>query len=172
MTRVVSPVFASASKIGLFILVFLAGWRCLDSPDFPDEPFIEFLSISKDTLAQGIFQDDSLVVRFRFEDGDGDLGRKDQDPENNIFFIDERTGTLDNTFAIPEIPQEGAANGVEGEVRIVLYSTCCIYPDGSDPCVPNEQFPLDTVMYRIYIKDQAGHKSNEILTSPIILRCE
>ena len=152
-------------------MLALTGWQCLDSPNFPDEPFIEFVSISRDTLNQGIFQQDSLIVRFKFQDGDGDIGRTNQQASNNIFFIDERTGTLDNTFGIPEIPQEGAANGVEGEIRIVLYTTCCIYNDGQDPCIPNPSIPFDTVQYRIYIVDQADHKSNEILTAPIILRC-
>ena len=153
------------------LVLAIAGWRCLDAPNYPDEPRIEFVGISKDTLQQGIFQEDSLVVIFHFEDGDGDIGRTDQDQENNIFFIDERTGTLDNTFGIPTIPEDGAGNGVEGEVKILLFSTCCIYPDGSDPCMPNAQFPLDTIQYRIYIEDRAGHKSNEILTAPIILLC-
>ncbi len=162
---------AWASKLALFILLGITGWNCVDTPDFPDVPHIEFLSVSRDTLQQGIFQQDSLIVRFKFQDGDGDIGRTDQEPDNNVFFIDERTGSLDNTFGIPEIPDEGAGNGVEGEVRILLFSTCCIYPDGSDPCIPNTQFPFDTVIYRIYMTDRAGHKSNEILTSPIILRC-
>lgn len=159
------------SKLVLLLLLALISWRCLDTPNYPDEPFIEFLNTSKDTLRQGIFMEDSLIVRFSFQDGDGDLGRNDQDDENNIFFIDERTGTLDNTFGIPAIPQEGAANGVEGEIRIILFSTCCIYEDGEDPCMPNPSVPYDTVQYRIYIMDQAGHKSNEILTTPIILKC-
>jgi hypothetical protein len=171
MNHVVLPEFPSGSKIALLLLLAVAGWQCLEAPDYPDEPFIEFISNSKDTLQQGIFQEDSLVVTFRFEDGDGDIGRTDQEPENNIFFIDERTGTLDNTFGIPKIPEDGAGNGVKGEVRVLLFSTCCIYSDGSDPCAPSDQFPLDTVQYRIYIKDRADHKSNEILTSPIILRC-
>lgn len=171
MNHVVHPEFPSGSKIGLLLLLAIAGWQCLEAPNYPDEPFIEFISTSKDTLDQGIFQEDSLFVTFRFEDGDGDIGRTDQEPENNIFFIDERTGTLDNTFGIPMIPEDGAGNGVEGEVRVLLFSTCCIYNDGSDPCVPSSEFPLDTVQYRIYIKDRADHKSNEILTSLIILRC-
>lgn len=171
MNHVVHPVLPSGSKITLLLLLTFFGWRCLDAPNYPDTPYIEFLSNSKDTLEQGIFQEDSLIVTFRFEDGDGDIGRTDQDPENNIFFIDERTGTLDNTFGIPTIPEDGAGNGVEGTVKILLFSTCCIYADGSDPCMPNPNFPLDTVQYRIYIKDRADHKSNEILTSPIILRC-
>ncbi|MEP6795070.1 MAG: hypothetical protein ABJB16_12135 [Saprospiraceae bacterium] len=162
---------ASVSKIGLLLLLSLAGWQCLDSPNFPDTPAIQFISISKDTLNQGIFQEDSLIVQFSFTDGDGDIGRTNQGTSNDIFFIDERTGTLDNTFGIPEIPKEGAGNGVEGVVKIVLFSTCCIYNDGSDPCLPNPSVPFDTIQYRIYITDQAGHKSNEILTDPIILRC-
>ncbi len=154
------------------MLAALCLWGCVDSPNFPDEPRIELVGLSKDTMKQGIFQEDSLTVVFRFEDGDGDIGRTDQEPDNNVFFIDERTGTLDNTFGIPEIPHEGAGNGVEGEVRILLFSTCCIYPDGSDPCTINDQYPLDTVQYRIYIKDRAGHQSNEILTGPIVLLCQ
>ncbi len=166
---------ASVSKIGLLLLLSLAGWQCLDSPNFPDIPAIKFISISKDTLNQGIFQQDSLLVQFSFTDGDGDIGRTNQGTSNDIFFIDERTGTLDNTFGIPEIPKEGAGNGVEGVVKILLFSTCCIYPvdtiNPSDPCKPNPSIPFDTIQYRIYIKDNAGHKSNEILTDPIILRC-
>jgi len=165
----------SVSKIGLLLLLSLAGWQCLDNPNFPDVPSIQFIGLSKDTLDQGIFQEDSLIVQFRFQDGDGDIGRTNQQDDNNIFFIDERTGTIDNTFGIPEIPHEGAANGVEGVVKILLFSTCCIYPVDSlnpiDPCKPNPKIPFDTVQYRIYITDQANHKSNEILTTPIILRC-
>lgn len=172
MNRVVHQKLPSWAKIGLLLLLVLTGWRCLEAPNFPIEPSIEFMGLSKDTIRQGIFQEDSLFVTFRFEDGDGDLGRTDQEPDNNIFFIDERTGTLDNTFAIPTLPADGAGNGVEGQIRILLFSTCCIYPDGSDPCVPNDQYPLDTVQYRIYIKDRAGHTSNEILTPPIILLCQ
>ncbi|HEX5112637.1 MAG TPA: hypothetical protein VFV79_07310 [Saprospiraceae bacterium] len=159
-------------KIGYFIMAALLCWGCVDSPNFPDVPRIEFLGMSKDTIKQGIFQQDSLVVVFKFEDGDGDIGRADQEHINDVFFIDERTGTLDNTFGIPLIPQEGAGNGVEGEVRILLFSTCCIYPDGSDPCTINPNYPIDSLQYRIYIKDRAGHTSNEILTPYIKLLCQ
>ncbi len=153
-------------------MVTIWAWGCVESPNFPIEPKIEFISLSKDTLRQGIFQQDSLFVTFKFEDGDGDIGRTDQEPDNNVFFIDERTGTLDNTFGIPEIPQEGAGNGVEGQVRILVFSTCCIYPDGSDPCTINDNYPTDSLRYRIYIKDRAGHTSNEILTPNIVLLCQ
>lgn len=144
---------------------------CINSPDYPVEPKIEFTSISKDTLQQGTFQEDSLFVKFSFQDGDGDLGRTSSDLANNVFFIDERTGTLDNSFGLPAFPQDGAGNGVEGEIQILVYSTCCLYTDGEDPCVPNPNQPIDSLQYRIYIVDRAGNKSNEILTSVIYLKC-
>lgn len=147
-----------------------AGWQCLNVPDYPDTPYIEFISLSKDTILQGNFLEDSLQVRFSFQDGDGDIGRESQADTNNVFFIDERTG-VETSYGMPAIPQEGAGNGVEGEVRIVLFTTCCIYPGGPDPCTPHPTTPFDTVQYRIFITDQAGHTSNEILTTPIILRC-
>src|SRR5688572_8806184 len=98
------------SKLVLLALLAMVGWNCLDAPNFPETPFIEFLGLSKDTIRQGFFQEDSLIVTFRFEDGDGDIGRDDEELENNIFFIDERTGTIDYTYGIPAIPQEGAGN--------------------------------------------------------------
>jgi hypothetical protein len=167
----VDQVFSFGSKISLLALLAVISWQCLDSPNYPIEPQIEFISLSKDTMRQGIFQQDSVIVTFSFQDGDGDLGRTNQEPQNNIFFTDLRTGTVDNTFAIPALPQDGAGNGVEGTIRILLFSTCCIYNDGNDPCTPNPDIPLDTVQYKIQITDRAGHVSNEIVTTPIILLC-
>ena len=80
----------------LFTAAILIG-SCVEPPDFAIEPKIEFVSLSKDTLLQGVFQQDSLVVTFAFEDGDGDLGREDNALENNVFFIDSRTGNNDNS---------------------------------------------------------------------------
>ena len=139
------------------MLVIFTGWQCLDSPDFPDEPYIEFTQVSKDTMLQGNFQEDSVFVLFHFQDGDGDIGKSSQDAENNVFFIDERTGIVESTFGIPAIPQEGANNGVEGDVRILVFTTCCFYPPetGILPCEPNELIPLDTIQYRFYMKDNA-----------------
>ncbi|MGB3079494.1 MAG: hypothetical protein WBB31_10495, partial [Saprospiraceae bacterium] len=65
---------ASVSKIGLLLLLSLAGWQCIDSQNFPDTPVIKFISLSKDSLNQGVFQEDSLIVKFSFTDGDGDIG--------------------------------------------------------------------------------------------------
>lgn len=145
---------------------------CVESPNFSEIPEITFLGLSKDTLDQGVFQEDSLSVFFSFTDGDGDLGATAEEGDRNLFFVDMRTGFEDNTFRLPLIPAEGSSNGIEGTARIVLFSTCCIYPmNGPDPCTPSSTFPLDTVQYQITLVDRAGNRSNEIMTTPIILRC-
>ncbi|MDX1477555.1 MAG: hypothetical protein R3301_07585 [Saprospiraceae bacterium] len=157
---------------GLGCLVVLCHPGCINAPDFADVPKIEFVSMSKDTLRQGVFQQDSLVVTFHFEDGDGDIGREEDAPGNNVFFIDKRTGQLDNSFGIPFIPPQGSSNGVEGDVHILLYSTCCLFPNGQDPCTPSGQFPTDQLEYEIYIIDRAGNESNRITTPVITLLCD
>jgi hypothetical protein len=144
---------------------------CINAPEFSIVPKIEFVGMSKDTMLQGLNQQDSIIVTFHFEDGDGDIGRTTDAEMNNVFFIDTRTGQIDNAFGIPFVPPQGSTNGIEGEVHIKIYSTCCIYPVG-DPCLPSAQFPFDELTYQIYITDRAGNSSNLIETLPIHLRCE
>ena len=144
---------------------------CVNPPDFANVPKIEFVGMTKDTILQGVFQQDSLIVAFSFEDGDGDLGRTANADENNVFFIDMRTGEVDNSFGIPFIPQLGSSNGIEGEVQILLFSTCCLFESGQDPCTASSTEPYDFLQYEIYIVDRAGHESNHIITDTITLVC-
>lgn len=53
------------------ILTILAG--CFEKVEFPSTPNIEFLDVRFFDLAESARRD-SLVISFRFEDGDGDLG--------------------------------------------------------------------------------------------------
>lgn len=126
--------------------------------------------MSKDTMQQGVNQQDSITIIFRFEDGDGDLGRTETSTENNVFLTDSRTGILDNTFGIPHIPAQGSSNGIEGTIFIRVYSTCCLHPV-EDPCTPSVMHPFDQLKYQIYIIDRAGNRSNTIETPAIHLIC-
>jgi hypothetical protein len=156
----------------LVCLIIITGLTaCLEPPDFSDTPYIEYIGVSRDSMLQGVFEEDSISVFFHFEDGDGDLGREDNTLENNVFLIDTRTGLQDNSFAIPFIPPQGSDNGIEGTITLLLFSTCCIFPNGQDPCTPSQQFPYDTLRYEIYITDRAGNESNHIFTEPIVLLC-
>ena len=160
-------------KYAIYLLVALGFcFACTNPPDYPDEPEIEFLRLSKPNL--DIPNRDSLLLTIGFTDGDGDLGYEDKTP--NIFFIDKRTDsdTVFLTYATPMVSLQGAGNGISGEISVVLngiINVCCIYPDGSNPCQANPLFPTDTVVYEIYIKDRAGNESNRILADPIVLLC-
>lgn len=152
------------------LLACLFGFfACIKPPSYPIEPVIEFTSLSKFTIKQSTLNVDSITINFSFTDGDGDLGDSDS---INIFVTDTRQDFVANKFRIPFIPPEGAANGISGEVSIVTYSTCCIFPDGQVPCTPSTAYPVDTLTYKIQIRDRAGNLSNIIETPPIFVLCD
>ena len=149
-----------------FILLTFLIISCTKPPDYPNEPEIGFVGFSKNTLQQGDGNNDSLNVVISFTDGDGDLGDRDS---LNLFVTDKRTGFLQDRFKIPFIPEQGASNGISGEISFALYTTCCIDYVNHTSCQPKST--PDTLIYEIYIMDRAKNKSNVIETAPIYLQC-
>lgn len=147
---------------------------CIKPPDYPDEPQIEYVGLSKNTIAQGNGNSpaDTLAVVFSFTDGDGDLG-SDTDSVD-VFLTDSRDGFVNN-YKLPLIPEQGLGNGISGEITIRIsnkpFNICCTYPDGADACLPNPNYPVDTFSYGIRIRDRAGRMSNLIQTSQITILC-
>lgn len=170
----------------LCVLIVTTFAACIQPPDYPDAPVIEFVGFNQPSISQGLRPTDidSLVVIFSFTDGDGDLGNeadaRDEDgrPLFDVFMTDSRTGNVIEQNRIPFIPEQGAGNGISGEVSItisnVTASFCCLYDDkdGSDPCTINNIFTRDTFYYSIQILDRAGNESNIIDTAPIIIECD
>lgn len=142
---------------------------CTNPPDYPIEPKIEFLSLTKDTLRRGAGTEDTTFVTFSFTDGDGDIG---SDDSLQLNVKDNRISTI-TPLKIPFVPELGASNGIKGEITARLFTTCCIFPDPLlDPC--NDEmasYPYDQVIYDIYITDRAGHQSNTIQVDPIFIQC-
>ena len=155
----------------LFLLFLIIPFSCVNAPDYPIEPEITYKGISKNTIVQGVSNIDSIHIYMDFTDGDGDIGTKDENVFN-IFLIDKRTEKLQDQFIAPYVPAAGAANGISGEIDILVYTTCCFFPDNIPPCESPDQYPTDTIQYELYIIDRAGHESNRILTEPIIIFCE
>jgi hypothetical protein len=160
-------ILASATSVIMLFILFTFN-SCIKAPDFPIEPVIEFQSISKDVIIQNSIEEDSLIIVFSFTDGDGDLGDNDS---LNVFLTDSRDNFVAERFRIPFVPREGAANGISGDITIRVLSTCCIYPDLTPPCTPSQTNPLDSLFYKIQIKDRAGNESNIIETPRILVRC-
>jgi hypothetical protein len=144
---------------------------CAASNDFNEIPIIEFISISKNSMIQSDLNKDSLTLTIGFEDGDGDIGYGPQINGINLVVIDRRTNEVYSNFKVPAIPTEGANNGVKGKIFLKLFTTCCIYPNTPIACEPLDGFPTNTISFDVYMKDRAGHMSNVITTSEVILLC-
>ncbi len=161
-------------NVVLFGLLLLA-IGCTKPPDYPDEPVIEFLRMTKTSMEQGALNNDSLTITISFTDGDGDIGNEDSENAQQIisaFFTDTRTDyEFSPTFAIPHIPDQGAGNGISGEINMSIFTSCCLYPDATPPCTASSEYPEDMLSYRIKIVDRAGNESNVIETPPITLLC-
>lgn len=144
---------------------------CTTAPDFSVVPNISYISISRNAVIQTQvnLKMDSLQIKIKFEDGDGDLYDGDK---HHLFVIDKRQDTLFTSFSIPQYPNLGRNKGISGEITFQLYDFCCIPPPTVAPtCSPDPKFPKDEVIYQIYIIDKAGHKSNIIETPPITIQC-
>lgn len=150
--------------------LFCLPQACVIAPDYPLEPVLTYSGISKNTIVQGVSNTDSLYISVDFTDGDGDLGTEDENIFN-IFLIDKRTDNLQDKFITPYVPPAGASNGISGEMKILVYTTCCFFPDNIPPCENPPQYPTDTIEYELYILDRAGNESNHIITEPIIIYC-
>ncbi len=159
------------SIVGLFLLAFTG---CVNPPDYPDEPEIEFVRLNQSAIAQGNIGalPDTLAVIFSFTDGDGNIGFENDSID--VFLTDSRDDFI-NRFKLPVVPDQGSGNGISGEVTIKIPNTpfniCCTFPDGSTACRPNEQFPVDTFSYTIQMRDRSGNFSNKIQTDLITILC-
>jgi len=154
---------------------------CLRKDDFSEIPIIEYTEMYQ--------FEQSLVIKFSFTDGNGDLGLKDDetyypfgpcdefyknliiDPyrrENGEFVLARKivpsdcspdTVTLWDTVGydqrIKYIVQEGKDKTLEGDIEVTLNE------------VLNE-FPNDTIKFKLILIDRALNKSNEIETDVMI----
>ncbi|NOT38655.1 MAG: hypothetical protein HOP11_14880 [Saprospiraceae bacterium] len=151
----------------IFILIIIS---CGDKNQISNIPSLIFVGISRDSMIQGDLNQDSVIVKFSFEDGDGDLGWGSTSSEKDIFVVDKRTGLLLDQFKIPDIPD---SNGepISGSMEIRIYTTCCIFPNNIPPCTAPIQYPRNEIQFEIYAKDRSGNESNRIITNKILLIC-
>ncbi|MDX1913025.1 MAG: hypothetical protein SFV22_16140 [Saprospiraceae bacterium] len=158
----------------LLASVFFAPF-CVQAPDYPKEPVIELIGLSKNILRQGDGIEDTLAVTFTFTDGDGDLGFPESDSTPSVFIRDSRDSFELEPRQLPYVEPQGAGNGISGEITVFLPTSCCIYIDeegnvSSCGDVP-QTVKYDTLSYLVKIRDRAGNFSNEISTGPIVLVC-
>ena len=85
-------------------------------------PFIKLLDVSSTTILQ--FKD-SLVIRFEYTDGDGDIGELNPD-QNDLQIKDKRLNKADFYFVKPLSPP-GSEIKTKGIIRSSLHSGELIY---------------------------------------------
>ena len=158
-------------KFGFLIGILTLIYACAADPGFSDTPEISFISFSKDTLIQNSLNTDSIEMVISFRDGDGDIGSGRDGITENIIVTDVRTGVIFDRFKIPDIPVSGVNSGIEGELTMKVFTTCCIFPDQTPPCFAPPTFPTNELQFDIEMKDDSGNISNKIRTGTITLLC-
>jgi hypothetical protein len=76
---------------GLFVIISVFVSACFNPPEFPITPQIEFESVDYQEYGTGFDTEfDSIILKIRFKDGDGDLGLSGNEtspPYNNKFYF-------------------------------------------------------------------------------------
>jgi hypothetical protein len=156
-------------KLIILFLVSVIFMDCTKNDDVSVIPKIEFIGMTKSTLRQGDLNQDSLWLQFRFEDGDLSYGSSD--PRKDIVVKDSRTGFIQDEYKIPDLPpSENEAQ--KGIISILIFTSCCLFPDLIPPCSTPPQYPLDSLQFLLFIRDKAGHESNVIHSGFVKLLCQ
>lgn len=161
------------------LLTLAAG--CTRPPDFPETPSIAFKKISKFTIIDSFSKarQDSVIIALTFRDGDGDLGVSPSiypsdsaaarvynyevrtfRQKNGLFTDISNTLGVSNSGNFPRLRNDGKSGAIEGTLERVLY-----FPW---PFVQKN----DTLRFKIRIRDRALNTSNEIETTPVVIRQE
>ena len=155
-------------KIWILLVFFLIS--CTDNAEETQAPILNFSSISKTNMRQGAINEDSLWVEFTLEDNDGDIGFGNTSKNRDITVKDLRTNLISDEFKLPDLPST-TGKKINATVSVLILTTCCLFPENIPPCSSPPNYPTDTIVYEIQVKDKAGHWSNAIQTPPIILIC-
>lgn len=145
---------------------------CTQAPEFDDSPEIAFLSFSKSAMVQNQANTDSLFMTISFKDGDGDIGTGAEGIKENIILIDSRTGITYDRFKVPTIPVSGTQNGIEGEITMKVFTTCCRFEGLIPPCSNPIDTPTNEFFFEVYMVDDSGNESNRIQSEMILLECK
>lgn len=147
-------------KKALFIpLALLLLTACDDSPVFPLEPEIQFLSITPSVATQ--YTADEIELTFHYQDGDGDLGYEG-DPTKNLFIEDRRAAYAADSarftsYSFESLTPQTRKPSIQGEIKVLLTT-------------PPYEATEEPLVFGVYIVDRAGNRSNVIETTPIEIR--
>ena len=159
--------------IGIFGLTILYS-SCANSEIYPPHPQVVDVYFNKDTVnAMHLNNAESFVINIDFQDGDGDIGSTEAEPESNVFVTDGRNNNF-YEYTVPFDLQSPSVNkSISGTIHLSVENACCT-PITGIPCLPppNAVYnTFDSVRYSVYIKDRSGNVSNSFTSQPLYLLC-
>lgn len=160
----------SIAKIMLLINLAIYLFSCNPNETADAIPFISIKQISKTSMIQGDLNQDSLWLIINFEDGDGDLGFGSLDSKQDLFLTDLRTGNLHDAYKLPDLPPSNGSLQ-KGSISLLVYTSCCLFPNNIPPCSAPPQFPRDSLQLELYLLDRNFNKSNVLVIEEIVLNC-
>ena len=124
---------------------------CGKNKNFPSTPRLTFKSISPQSLSNNS-NDSTLTIVCSFKDAEGDI-------TGPVYFMQSNNTDIgyDSLYSLPGLP---ARKNMEGDIILQLGSNDIYFPGGSS---------VDTVTFSLYIKDEAGHTSDTVKTSKVVL---
>jgi hypothetical protein len=115
-------------------------------------PAIEFVDIFPKVVKA---YQDSITIRIKYTDGDGDLG-ENSPVVKNCFVTDNRV-SIEYAYRIKQLAPDNSKIAIQGEIDIVIANTGLI-----DDTKTSEE-----ITYVLFMEDRAKNKSNIIATLPI-----
>lgn len=139
-------------RLYLFVLTAIAISimlaSCNGKGSFPSTPDLKFKSISPNVAEAG--KDTLISIICSFKDNEGDI-------TGPVYYRQSNFPNFDSLYSLPKLPQQP---NMQGNIILQLHSNDIIFPISSG---------MDTVTYLLFIKDKAGHISDTVETSKIVL---
>ncbi len=147
------------SSVLFFFLVVILFSCNKETKKLSNIPSIDFSSIT-DSIVQG--SEDTILIHFGFTDGDADLGMNSDSAD--LYLKSSWDSTWQDYYFPTDIPNnlKDPSKGLQGAATLKLLAALFVL----DSQHPNG----DTVNFEFYIKDQAGHTSNHILTTSVFIK--
>lgn len=141
--------------INLSLLVFALALltACKKDEADPEAPIIAYLGISADSVQQF---NNAVVIRFSFEDYQGDLGEPDSD-DFSLRIKDARISEYD-WYHIPPMTPDLKELHIKGTYELTL-----------DPLFLLSTGTIENTNFTFQIRDRAGNWSNEVQTKFIAI---
>ncbi len=145
--------------------LIVAMLSCRKRDKYPDEPYLEFRSLTK--IDNGTPIDNEALLTTYFTDGKGNIGAIGDDTAKNFFItyyeLQNGTWVAPEEFAesfhvcLPQMLPSGIEEALDGEIELKIN-------------INNPYSTFDTIRFECYVKDRNNLKSNIITTDSLIIK--